>query len=244
MREITRAAAIILAVLILTASSAMAMSEAEEIELGRKTAMALEAKYGVLNNHPQLDRVRRIGYGIAAVTERSYLNFTFKILNTNIINAMACPGGFVYVTNGILPILTDDELAFVMAHEIAHVAKKHGIRQMKKNTLTQLGLSGIALALNKGKKSSDLTNKALGAVSTVASCSYSRGDENEADITACHYIEEIGYNPRAGISFMKKLKASTKQSKTSDFLNGIIGDHPLTDDRIKNIDAECVKMGY
>lgn len=235
---------LIAAALILSFSSSYAFSEQDERKLGEQTAAKLEAQYGTIPEHPALKKIRAIGYSLAAVSDRPHLHYEFYVLNTDTVNAVSCPGGIIYVTKGIIPLLTDEELAFVLAHEIAHAARGHGVKQSRKNTITKLGISGLILALGKGK-TSRASQTAASAMSTIASKSYSRKDEDEADRTACHYMFNGPHmNPRAGISFMIKLKSLQKTNSATDFLNGIIGDHPLTDDRIKSIDQECSQMGF
>jgi predicted Zn-dependent protease len=223
--------------------SAGLISEEQEISIGREGANKLEAQYGTWNDPVQLQRINRIGQGIKVVTERNQLNYSFKILNVDKVNALAFPGGFIYVTRGLLPNVDDQELAFVLGHEIAHVAKRHSIQQMEQQLMTQLGLVTLVALLNRGEVSEGTMNTVQMA-SLVITSQYSREDEIEADIAACNYmVYGLGYNPRAGINFMKKLKAMSGD-EVPGFLNSLVGSHPLADERITAIDAECKKLGY
>ncbi len=233
-------AAIFLVLLI--ANSAFAISETEEREAGLQAATSLEKQYGVLTAHPELSKITDMGNKIVAVSERPQLQYTFKILDTDEVNAVSCPGGFVYVTKGIISILTEDELSFVLGHEIAHVALSHGLKQARQNAYTKIGLASLANIINKGKSSKG-SETAISLASTVLASGYSRADETEADKAACRYISKgLGKNPRAGISLMQKLKNTNKQMP--GFLNALIGSHPLTEERIKDIEDECIKLGY
>jgi beta-barrel assembly-enhancing protease len=219
------------------------ISEAQEIQIGAQGAAKLESQYGTVNDPEQLARIHRIGQSLVNGTERRNLRFTFKILNTQKINALAFPGGFVYVTRGILPLLTDQELTFVLGHEITHVVKKHAIHQIEKRMYTDAGLVTLAALLNQGKVSQGSMNT-VNVVSTVISNSYSREDEHQADMCACEYmVYQFGTSPRAGISFMRKLQKAGG-SDLPGFVNSIIGDHPLTEERIRAIDEKSTQLGY
>jgi len=237
--------ALLLFTILITAMPCQAgmISDKQELQLGLEAARELEAKYGTVNDPAQLERLNRIGRSLVTSTERRNLTYTFKILNTNNINALALPGGFVYVTKALLPLVTDQELAFVLGHEIAHVAKRHGVKQLEKNLWTQAGLVTIVAIVNKGQVNEGSMNT-VQAVSTVINSKYSRDDETEADLAACHYVVGgLGWNPRAGISFMKKLQ-KTGGGELPGFVNSLVGSHPLTDERIRTIDEECRKLGY
>lgn len=225
-----------------TSQAVFAVSQEQEIEIGRQAGAKVEAQYGLWNDKNALIKLNRMGKAIAAVSERPNLPYTFKILNTDALNALACPGGFVYVTKGTMNNATDDELAFVLGHEIAHVAKRHSIKQMEKQTATKTGLLILSAMFSKGKVNQGSVNT-ISAVNTVLSSGYSREDERDADITGCHYmLRGVNANPRAAVSFMEKLKKSGKEMP--EFMNNIIGDHPRTDERIKMLEEECRKLGY
>ena len=219
-----------------------AITEKQEIEIGRQSAAKVEKQYGLYNDKKQLERVNRIGKAIAAISDRPNLPYTFKILNTDTVNALACPGGFIYVTKGTMAIASDDELAFVLGHEITHAAKGHSVKQMEKTQATATGLLVLSAVLNKGRVSQGSINT-VGLANQVLSSGYSRQDERDADITGCHYMyKALKVNPRASIDFMYKLKKQGKEMP--EFMNSIVGDHPMLDDRIKTLTEECEKMGF
>ncbi len=223
--------------------SAAMISEAQEIQIGAQGAARLESQYGVVNDQAQLARINRIGQTIVNGSERRNLRFTFRILNTRKINALALPGGYVYITQGLLSMVTDQELAFVMGHEIAHVVKKHAIKQMEKQMYTDTGLATLAALFNRGKVSEGSKNT-MGVLSMVLSNSYSREDENEADMVACEFmVYQLGYDPRAGVSFMRKLQKAGG-GEMPGFVNAIIGSHPLTEERARAINEKANSLGY
>lgn len=226
----------------LTASAWADMSLEREISLGRETARKVEAQYGLWPDGEALERVNRIGHALAAVSERPDLPYTFKVLNTTNVNALAVPGGFIYTTRGLMSLVTDDELAFVLGHEITHAAKKHTVKQIEKQNLTNAGLLTLAVLLGKGEPSRGTLNTA-GLASTVLTAKYSRDDEKDADLTACQYMSAIGINPRASITFMEKLK-KYGGGELPGIVNSLVGSHPNTDQRIAELQEECERLGY
>ncbi|MHC9544863.1 MAG: M48 family metalloprotease [Vulcanimicrobiota bacterium] len=220
-----------------------AISESQEIGIGQTAANELEAKYGVWSDQTQYERINRIGSSLIAACERRNLKFNFRILNTTEVNALSLPGGFIYVTRGLLPVVNDHELAFVLGHEMAHIAKKHALQQIERQTTTDMGISAILVLLGKGQVTQG--SQALGqAVSLVVNSKYSRADETEADMVACQYmVYGLGWDPHAGISFMKKLK-KIGGGELPGFVNSLVGSHPLDNDRIAAMEAECKRLGY
>ena len=123
------------------------ISREQEIEMGQQTAKQLEAQYGVSQDAALQERVNRIGQRLAKVCGRDDITFSFKVLNNNEVNALACPGGFVYVYKGLIDDMpTDMELAGVLGHEVGHVAKKHTVNAIEKQMWTSL----ILIATTRG----------------------------------------------------------------------------------------------
>ncbi|HAT98725.1 MAG TPA: peptidase M48, partial [Acidaminococcaceae bacterium] len=115
------------------------ISEKQELDMGKAAAEQIEAHYGVLNDPQINERVNRIGQSLVDVCGRKNIKYTFKVLNTEDVNALACPGGYIFVFKGLLDYMPSDaELAAVLGHEIGHVVKRHTVHQMEKNMLTQL----------------------------------------------------------------------------------------------------------
>lgn len=107
------------------------ISEKQEIEMGERAGKALEAQYGLYQDDEVASRIDRIGKALAAHSTRQ-IPYTFKVLNTQDVNALACPGGFIYVYKGLVDTMTsDDELAAVLGHEIGHIEKRHTVHQIE-----------------------------------------------------------------------------------------------------------------
>ena len=127
----------------------MLVSESQEIALGKQTDQQIIETYGLYNNQQMNNYVNTIGQKMAKLSHRPQLTFSFKVLDTPVINAFAVPGGFIYVTRGILAYLNNEaELACVLGHEIGHVTARHTAKQVSKAQVTQLGL-GIGSMLSE-----------------------------------------------------------------------------------------------
>ena len=179
------------------------ISQEQEIEMGHETAMALEAKYGLSQDPYLQERVDRIGQRLAAVSGRNDIKYSFKVLNCNEVNALACPGGFIYVYKGLLDYMpTDTELAGVLGHEVGHVAKKHTVNAIEKQMWTSL----ILLAATRGQ--------GLGLVQAAQNAlfaGYSRTDERGADKEGVKNTINAGFNPYSMLITVEKLDDLSKQ---------------------------------
>ena len=129
------------------------ISVEQEVKMGKETAQALEAKYGLSQDYYLNERVNRIGQRLAAVCGRNDISYSFKVLNANEVNALACPGGFIYVFKGLLDYMpTDTELAGVLGHEVGHVAKKHTVHSIEKQLWTSLILIAATRIINRSSR--------------------------------------------------------------------------------------------
>ena len=175
------------------------LSEEDEIEIGREAGKELEQRYGLNLDGSANQRINRIGQQIAAASDRPHLPYTFKLLDTQEINAFAVPGGGVYVTVGMLQFVqSDDELAGVLGHEVAHIARKHGAHQIEALALAQVAADALA------KRNEDLQNiyrdkrakLAAKLAATLVLRGWGRHNELEADEVVAIYSARAGYHPR------------------------------------------------
>ncbi len=207
----------------LPAQAAFLISKEQEIEMGRATAQKLEAQYGLYQDWEQTERVQRIGKSLAAVCGRTDIDYSFKILNVNQVNALACPGGFIYVFKGLLDYMpTDTELAGVLGHEIGHVAKRHTVNAIEKQLLTSVLLAVATKGEGMGLLS--IAQQALFA-------GYSRTDERGADKEGFYNTMKAGYNPYAMLITASKLEDLTKQGGGSNY--GLFSSHPEPEERVE-----------
>jgi len=199
-----------------------------EIAMGRALAADLERQVQLVDDPIINEYVNRVGQNLVRNSD-AQVPFSFKVIDDDSINAMALPGGFVYVNTGIL--LTADEeaeLAGVMAHEIAHVAARHGTENQSKGTLLNIlsiplifvgGVPGIAI------------QQAAGLAVPAAFYKFSRKAEEEADYLGTQYMYKTGYDPNAAVTFFEKVQA--RETARPGSVSSIFASHPPSEDRIE-----------
>lgn len=209
------------------------ISEEGEIELGASTDKEVRIQFGVYEDPALTEYVQKVGMALAPHTHRPHLTYHFAVLDTPVVNAFAVPGGYIYVTRGILALMNSEaELAVVLAHEMGHVNARHSVRKMSQMMLAQIGLAvGSAL--------SETFAKAAGVAGIgvqLLFLQFSRDDERQADQLGVEYARKGQYNPAYMIDFFESLQAMGDLSG-GQTLPGFLSTHPLTSDRIKNTQA-------
>jgi predicted Zn-dependent protease len=182
------------------------------------------------------DYLNTVGRRIAGRTALGNRRWDFYIVQNDAVNAFNLPGGLVYVNSGLLKEAdTLDELASVLAHEVAHGGARHGTQLMTR----AYGFNAVA-ALALGRNPGLAQQVAAQVVGTGVLTNYSRAAENEADRLGVAYMYQAGYNPQGASSFMRELLTLRKQrpGKVAQFFSS----HPLTEDRVQNIDAAVAKL--
>ena len=207
------------------------MSTEQEVALGREASARFEAKYGLVNDAAMQARAARIGARLIPYCGRTDVRYSFRVANMEAFNALAFPGGFIYVTRGAMQLLDDSQLAFVLGHELTHVAHRHSAKQMSQDKLRQMGLLAALLAMSGGQVSSAQVQVAQ-LVDKVVGSQYSQADEADADATGIQTMASAGFDPAYSILALRTL---AKQSGgTPDFLNTLVGSHPMPADRIRD----------
>ncbi|HEV8240859.1 MAG TPA: M48 family metalloprotease [Thermoanaerobaculia bacterium] len=170
-------------------------SQDQEIAMGRQYHEQVVQQIGVYQDRQLQNYVERLGRQLAARSERPDLPWTFTVVDDPAVNAFALPGGFIYVTRGLVDHMgSEAELAGVIGHEIGHVASRHTVNQLSKQQLTQIGLTlGMVLGGQQVQRYGDLVNLAGGLVFLK----FSRDDEAQADELGLRYISRSGYPPQA-----------------------------------------------
>jgi predicted Zn-dependent protease len=164
--------------------------------------------------------------------------FTIKVLDSEEVNAFALPGGFFFVNSGlILKADSESELAGVMAHEIAHVAARHGTRQATRGTL--INYASIPLIFMGGWTGYAI-RQGLGLAIPLGFLTFSRGFEREADFLGLQYLYKAGYDPTAFVDFFEKIESMEK--KKPGTISKVFSTHPMTDDRIKESQKEIQEV--
>jgi predicted Zn-dependent protease len=210
----------------------MLVSESQEIAMGRQADSQVVVSIGLYPDPSLQSYVQGLGQKLAATSERPKLPWTFRVVDDPAVNAFAIPGGFVYVTRGILAHMTNEaELATVMGHEIGHVTARHTAHQMSREQLAGLGLAIGSIASSQIAKYAGVASQALG----VLFLKFSRDNENQADELGVRYSSRANYDSRQMIEVMKVLDKITAQSGSR--LPEWLATHPNPGNRIEHINA-------
>lgn len=223
----------------------------DDVRIGREAHPQILQQYGGSIGDPAVERyVQRIGTDLKNVSELSELDFTFTVLDSEVVNAFALPGGYVYVTRGLMALAEDEaELAGVIGHEIGHVTARHGASRQATGTLltTGLGLLGvIGGAYLGGQAGADLGGQ-LGQVAGYGlTMTYSRSQEYEADKLGVRYLYRADYDPTAMATFLEALETSSRlQAQIAGVsiergtIDHFFSSHPNSPDRVARARAEA-----
>jgi hypothetical protein len=210
-----------------------------EISNGKQYSMEIEKSSHLVTDPVVVEYINRIGQNLVKNSDAK-VPFTIKVLDTDEINAMALPGGFFYVNSGlILACDSEDELAGVMAHEIAHVAAHHAAREMTKMNYMQLGQIPLII-FTQGTWTGYGIYEASQLAVPLTFLQFSREYEAEADFLGIQYMYKAGYDPQGMVSIFEKLSALEKHKPGA--LSKAFSDHPATPDRIAAVENEIATI--
>ena len=208
-----------------------------QVARGRVYAQQIEAQVKLVNDPVVTEYVNRIGQNLVRNSD-AQVPFTIKVIDSDVVNAMALPGGFFYVNSGLILAADEEaEMAGVMAHEIAHVSACHYGREMTRAQILQMAsipLIFIGGAIGYG------AYEASGLAIPMTFLKFSRGFEAEADYLGVEYMYRAGYDPSAFVSFFEKIQAMEK--KKPGTLAKAFETHPPTADRIEKSQEEIRKI--
>lgn len=214
------------------------MSPSQENQVGASEHQKIEQQYGFVTDKALSEYVQRVGASVTADTERSDVRYKFYIIDSPIVNAFALPGGYIYVSRGLLALANSEaELASVLGHEAGHITGRHSAERYSHSVIGTLGVGVLSAAIG-----SDGVSQALNLGSNLYLSSYSRDQENEADTLGLRYMTRAGYAPHAVPSFLYSLQ---RQTELEAALNGraanqynYFATHPATSDRVSKTRAE------
>jgi predicted Zn-dependent protease len=201
-----------------------------EAAIGRQLAAEVDRSSSIINDPVISEYVNRIAQNLVLHSD-SKVPFTIKVIDSDDVNAFALPGGYLYVNRGLLEAADNEaEVAGVIAHEIAHVAARHGVEQASKGEL--LNYASIPLIF-MGGWGGYIVQQVAGLAVPLTFLKFSRGAEKEADRLGAQYMWASGYDPNALITFFEKLQA--KDKKKPGTLAKVFSSHPMTGDRITEV---------
>ena len=222
------------------------MSEEQEIALGRQYSPQVLKETPAYEDVELAAYVQRVGEQVAAQSHRANLIYRFTVLDSADVNAFALPGGYIYITRGLLAYLnSESQLAAVLGHEIGHVTARHSVRQQ--STATATGLLGAVLAGASGVRGAgDLANIA----GTAIVRGYGREHELEADRLGAEYLARSNYDPQAMLQVIKVLKdqetfelqRAKDEGREPRVYHGLFSTHPANDQRLQEVVAAADKF--
>jgi predicted Zn-dependent protease len=211
----------------------------KEIALGKQLAQEVERQAKIIDDPVIAEYVSRVGQNLVRNSDAK-VPFTIKVLDSEEVNAFALPGGYFFVNSGlILKAESESELAGVMAHEIAHVAARHGTRNATKGQIAQIGMIAMSIAIPYGWTGYAIRQGASLAI-PLGFLQFSQSMEREADYLGLQYMYHAGYDPTAFVDFFEKIQSLEKRKPGT--LSKVFSTHPMTDNRIKAAQDEIQKI--
>ncbi|MFT5608686.1 MAG: putative Zn-dependent protease [Parvicella sp.] len=215
------------------------MSEEQEVQLGKQSHGQILKQYQVYDNPALAKYVNDLGQKLAKQSHRSNLDFKFTLLDSPEVNAFALPGGYVYITRGIMAYLnSEEELAGVIGHEIGHVTARHGVRQQ--SAAQAGGFFGVLVAVATGNQQVAQTTSML---SSAIVSGYGRNHELEADRLGAEYLAKVNYDPESMLNVIGVLKDQEQfnkqkaqdSGKQASSYHGVFSSHPDNDSRLQEV---------
>lgn len=216
------------------------MSETQERELGARYHEQILKQYNAHQDARLQGMVERVGQRLARVSHRQTLSYRFTLLDSSEVNAFALPGGYIYITRGLIAYLnSEDELAAVLGHEIGHVTARHSVRQHSASTVT--GLLTAVIGAQAGSGGQELANLA----GTALVRGYGREHELESDRLGAEYLAKAGYRPDAMLDVIRVLKNQEQhelrqaqaEGREANVYHGLFATHPDNDRRLQEVVA-------
>jgi len=202
----------------------------KEIAIGKGLAQQVERQAKIINDPVISEYVNRVGQNLVRNSDAK-VPFTIKVIDSDEVNAFALPGGFFFVNSGlIMKADSEAELAGVMAHEIAHVAARHGTRGATRGEIANMAMIPLII-MTYGTWTGYGIYEAASVLVPVGFLKFSRGFESEADMLGLQYMYKTGYDPTAFVDFFEKIE--TLEKRKPGTMAKVFSTHPPTEDRIK-----------
>ena len=220
-------------------SNFVLMSEEQEIAMGKKNHVEVMKQYKEYQNPTLQAYVDEIGQKLAEAGHRGHLDYTFTLLDSPQVNAFALPGGYIYITRGIMAYMNNEEqLAGVLGHELGHVTARHGVRQH--GAQTAASVIGVLATIATGSKQVAQASSQVGGALVSG---YGRQHELEADRLGAEYLARTGYDPEKMLGVVGILKdqeefekqRAREEGREPRVYHGVYASHPENDDRLQEV---------
>jgi predicted Zn-dependent protease len=211
----------------------MLFSEKQEIAMGQETDQQIRQQFGIYESKGLQDYINGVGQKMVPYSHRPDLAYHFAVLDTAVVNAFAAPGGYIYVTRGILALMgSEAELAAVLGHEMGHVAARHSMKQLSGQMLAQIGLTVGSLLSKDVRKLAGLAGIGM----QLLFLKFSRSDEYQADSLGIDYARKAQYAPSEMLRFFTALENMVTDAGGQS-IPTFLSTHPMTSDRIAKVKA-------
>lgn len=213
------------------------MSEAQEIEIGKAADPQVIQQFGLYEDSSLQRYISDMGQRMGAISHRPKLQYHFRVINSDAINAFAVPGGYVYFTRGIMAYLNSEaQFAGVLGHEIGHITARHSVKQQRNQILAQVGLIAGMIISPELARFGDAASQGLG----LLLLKYGRDAERQSDELGVDYSARIGYDPQYMADFFQTLERQTSKNANEE-LPSFLSTHPSPEERyatVKKLAAE------
>ncbi len=217
------------------AGCAPQVSTQQEQQIGAQYSQQINRQMPMLNDQATLNYVNQIGSQLAAIADPRGIRYHFYVVNSDVVNAFALPGGYVYLNRGLIERADNvSELAGVLAHEIGHVAERHSIEQLQRAQNANLGLN-VLYGVLLGRTPSGVEQAGIQVGGSAVFAGYGRDAEREADRVGIAYMVRANYNPNGMASFFEELLEMQRRQPSR--VEQWFSTHPTTQERVNNTRA-------
>ena len=225
------------------------ISETQEIAIGKREDPKVRQQYGVYEQSGLQQYVAEIGQRLAKASHRADIEYSFLVMDSPEVNAFALPGGYIYVTRGILAYLNSEaELAAVLGHEIGHVTARHSVQQLSAGVAASVGASILQIFVPATRGA--LGDNAINLLGGALLSGYGRDHELEADRLGAEYLARTGYDPQAMVKVVGVLKnqelfdaeVAKAEGRQPRAYHGVFASHPDNDTRLQQVVGEAARF--
>jgi predicted Zn-dependent protease len=212
-------------------------NDEEEMAIGRKAAEETDKQMMLLDAPLLTAYVNNLGQKVAQASRRPQLQYSFKIVNTDSVNAFSLPGGYIYVNRGLLDfVMNESELAGILGHEVGHIVAYHSMNDVARRALVDRGMYELQKAgLLNDQQMVDMLQRYGGPMLLFVDRKFSREEESEADMLGIYNVIRAGYDPEGLVSALARL---SKYTGNPTLVEGLLMNHPLPGERVTALRAE------